>query len=272
MALGLEWPLVIGLLLLGACTGFLAGLLGVGGGMLLVPFMTALLGSRGFAADQVIKTAIATSLATICFTSISSVRAHAARGAVRWDIVAGLTPGIAAGAFAGAHLAKLLPSALLGVLFAMFVSGSATQMLIERKPAAARQLPGAAGMLGAGGGIGLLASLVGAGGAFVSVPFMAWCNVPIHNAVATSAAIGFPIALAGTLGYVVAGWSLHDLPAGTLGYLYLPALLVVATASISTAPWGARTAHRMPVKRLRAAFAVLLYLLAGYMAYRALAH
>ena len=112
--------------------------------------------------------------------------------------------------------------------------------------------------------IGLLSSLVGAGGAFVSVPFMTWCNVKIHQAVATSAALGFPIALAGTLGYAWAGRQLPDMPPGALGYLYLPGLLVISLASMSTAPLGARTAHRMDIRPLKRAFAVVLYLLAAY--------
>jgi uncharacterized membrane protein YfcA len=142
-------------------------------------------------------------------------------------------------------------------------------MLIDRKPKPSRQLPGTGGMLTAGGIIGLFAALVGAGGAFVSVPFMTWCNVKIHNAVATSAALGFPIAVAGTIGYIYAGWSLQDMPPGTIGYLYLPALITISMASVLTAPFGARTAHRMDMRQLKRVFACLLFGLAGYMAYKA---
>lgn len=266
----LEWLLIAELLLLGTCTGFLAGLLGIGGGMLLVPFMTLLLDAKGFPSDLVVKTAVATSLATICFTSVSSVRAHQARGAVRWDIFRRLAPGIVIGSVLGAQIAKALPSNGLALLFAGFVGFSATQMFLDRKPRPTRQLPATGGMVAAGGGIGVLSALVGAGGGFVSVPFMTWCNVLIHQAVGTSAALGFPIALAGTLGYVWAGWDLPQMPPGSLGFLYLPALLVVSAASVTTAPLGARTAHRMNVKQLKRAFAVLLYLLAGYMLHRGL--
>ena len=124
-------------------------------------------------------------------------------------------------------------------------------------------------MFGVGAAIGALSALVGAGGAFVSVPFTTWCNVTLQKAVATSAALGFPIALAGTAGYIIAGWSLPDMPPGAFGYLYLPALLVVSAASVLTAPLGARTAHRLDVARLRRAFAVLLYSLAAYMVFKA---
>ena len=266
---GLGWRLVVELLILGSFTGYLAGLLGVGGGMLMVPFMIFVLSAKSIPPQYVVKMAIATSLATICFTSIASVRAHHQRGAVLWPIARLLAPGIAIGSLLGAQVAKALPSQALAVLFALFVSFSATQMLIDKKPRPSRQLPGTGGMLAAGGVIGLLASLVGAGGAFVSVPFMTWCNVKIHNAVATSAALGFPIAAAGTVGYVIAGWSQGDMPAGTLGFVYLPALIAISAASVLTAPLGARTAHRLNMRELRRVFACLLFGLAAYMIYKA---
>ena len=266
---GLGWQLVVELLILGSCTGFLAGLLGVGGGMLMVPFMTLLLSAKGMPAAYVVKMAIATSLATICFTSIASVRAHHQRGAVLWPVAKLLAPGIVIGSLLGAQIAKALPAQVLAILFALFVSFSALQMLIDRKPKATRQLPGTGGMLAVGGTVGLLSSLVGAGGAFVSVPFMTWCNVKIHNAVATSAALGFPVAVAGTLGYVIAGWTLRDMPTGTLGFIYLPALITVSIASVVTAPVGARTAHRMDMRQLKRVFACLLFSLAGYMIWKA---
>ena len=271
MTLGLGWQLIVELLLLGAFAGFLAGLLGVGGGMLMVPFMTFVLTSKGMPTAYVVKMAIATSLATICFTSVSSVRSHHLRGAVRWDVVLLLAPGIVAGSMIGAQVAKALPTQYLALLFAVFVGFSGTQMLLERKPKPSRQLPGPQGTFGAGGIIGLLSALVGAGGAFVSVPFMTWCNVPIHNAVATSAALGFPIALAGTIGYIIAGWSLNDMPPGAVGFIYLPALVTIAAASVMTAPFGARLAHQLNMAQLRRVFAVLLYGLAGYMLYKGIA-
>ena len=270
MIFGLEWRLVIELLLLGVFTGFLAGLLGIGGGMLMVPFMTLLLTSKGMPTPYVLKMAVATSLATISFTSVSSVYSHHQHGAVRWDIVKLLAPGIVAGSLLGAQVVKALPGQVLAFLFAAFVAFSGTQMLLKKKPKAARQLPGSGGMLITGGAIGMLSSLVGAGGAFLSVPFMTWCNTPMHNAVATSAAIGFPIALAGTVGYVIAGWSLHDMPYGALGFLYLPALATISLASVCTAPIGARLAHRLDVGQLQRVFALLLYGLAAYMVYKGL--
>lgn len=263
--------LVVELLALGLAAGFLAGLLGIGGGMLLVPFLTIILSQRGVPGDLAVKMAIATSMATIMFTSLSSVRAHHQRGAVRWDLVRGLAPGILAGGLlAGAGLFSLLKGAWLALVFAGFVSFSGWQMLRNRRPAPSRQMPGAAGQATAGAGIGLLSGLVGAGGGFVSVPFMVWCNVPVHLAVATSAALGFPIALANTLGYVVGGWDLPSALPGSVGYLYLPALAVIAAASVTMAPWGARTAHAMNVAQLKKAFALLLFALAAYMLWKGL--
>jgi len=260
----LEPQLIIELALMGICAGFLAGLLGIGGGMILVPFMTIILESQGFPADYVVKMAVATSLATICFTSLSSVRAHHKRGAVLWPVARVLAPGILVGSLIGAQIAVALPTKILGAVFSLFIAFSATQMFLDRKPKPTRTLPGPVGMFGMGSVIGLLSSVVGAGGAFVSVPFMTWCNIKIHQAVATSAALGFPIALAGTLGYILAGQSLPDMPPGAFGYVYVPGLLVIATASISTAPLGARTAHSMDIRPLKRAFAVVLYLLAAY--------
>ena len=181
-----------------------------------------------------------------------------------WPIVRLLTPGILLGSIVGAQIAVALPGNVLSVLFAVFVAFSATQMFLDRKPEPSRTLPGRLSTLGVGGVIGIVSSLVGAGGAFISVPFMTWCNVKIHNAVGTSAALGFPIALAGTLGYIWAGQGLQTMPPGTVGYLYLPALLVVSLASICTAPLGARTAHRMDIRPLKKVFAAVLYVLSAY--------
>lgn len=265
-------PLLIAeLAALGLGTGFLAGLLGIGGGMLMVPFITIIMGHRGVASDLAVKMAIATSMATIIFTSVSSVRAHHKRGAVRWDIVRRLAPGIVIGSLLGSlGVFALLKGTVLAIVFALFVGFSATQMFLDRKPKPTRQMPGTAGQLSAGGAIGFISGLVGAGGGFVSVPFMTWCNISIHNAVATSAALGFPIAVANVLGYVVSGQSVQGLPAGSFGYIWLPALVVIALCSVLTAPLGAKAAHNLPVKKLKRVFASILYLLAAYMLWKGL--
>ena len=269
--MSLEPMLILELAALGIGTGFLAGLLGIGGGMLMVPFITIIMGHRGVPADLAVKMAIATSMATIIFTSISSVRAHHKRGAVRWDIVKRLSPGIVIGSLIGSlGVFALLKGTALAIFFALFVGFSATQMFLDKKPKPTRQMPGTAGQLGAGGVIGFISGLVGAGGGFISVPFMTWCNVAIHNAVATSAALGFPIAVANVAGYIVSGHNVQGLPAGAFGYIWLPALVVIAACSVFTAPLGAKAAHSLPVKKLKRVFASILYVLAAYMLWKGL--
>jgi len=267
----LEPLLILELALLGVGTGFLAGLLGIGGGMLMVPFITLIMAGRGVTPDLAVKMAIATSMATIIFTSISSVRAHHRRGAVRWDIVKRLAPGIVVGSIIGSlGVFALLKGSYLAIFFGLFVSFSATQMFLDKKPKPTRQMPGAAGQFAAGGVIGFLSGLVGAGGGFISVPFMTWCNVAIHSAVATSAALGFPIAVANVLGYVLSGLNVQGLPAGSFGYIWLPALMVIAVCSFFTAPLGAKAAHKLPVSKLKRVFASILYVLAAYMLWKGL--
>lgn len=265
----MDLGLALALLVMGAFGGFAAGLLGIGGGMILVPFITMIFSAKQFAPQLVVHMAIATSLATILFTSMSSVRAHHRHGAVLWPVVRLLAPGILLGSWVGPWIGKQMNASLLALCFGLFVAFAATQMLANKRPSAARELPAAPGMFAAGGVIGVLAGLVGAGGGFVSIPFMSWCNVRIHNAVATSAALGFPIALAGTLSNIYFGWGASGLPKYSLGFIYLPALALIAAASVTMAPLGARAAHRMPVRRLQKVFAVILYALAAYMLWKA---
>ncbi len=256
-------------LLLGAAIGFLAGLLGIGGGMTIVPLLTLAFTHQGFAPAHVVHLALGTATATIVFTGISSTREHHRHGAVVWRVVAGMAPGMVVGALAGTQAVGIMSTAFLATFFGVFVAIAATQVLIDRKPRPTRQLPGAAGLFAVGGGIGLVSSMVGAGGAFLSVPFMAACNINLRKCVATSAALGLPIAVAGTIGYVLAGIRQSELPPYSVGFVYLPALLAIVAASVVVAPFGARAAHRWPVARLRKAFAVILYLLASYMLWKA---
>ncbi len=266
----MDWTLLLTLLTLGAMIGLAAGLLGVGGGMLTVPSLTLLFTLQKYPPEHVVHLAIATSLATIMFTSISSVRAHSRRGAVLWRVALRMAPGILVGSAIGAKIAGALPTQVLALVFSAFVGFSATEMLLDRKPKPTRQLPGAVGMFGVGGAIGVASAIVGVGGGFLSVPFMTWCNVRVHNAVATSACLGFPIAAAGTLAYIITGWHLSGTMPGVFGYVHLPALIALAAASMLTAPLGARAAHALDTVRLKRLFAALLYLLAVYMLFRAL--
>jgi uncharacterized membrane protein YfcA len=265
----MDWNLILILLGLGMFGGFCAGLLGIGGGMLLVPFLTMLLTREHVAPELVVRMAIATSMATIVFTSLSSVRAHHAHGAVLWPVVRLLAPGILLGSWLGPWLAKQLNPTALALVFALFVAFSATQMLTGKKPKASRELPQGAGMFGVGGVIGIVSGLVGAGGGFISVPFMTACNVKIHHAVATSGALGFPIALAATISNIWFGQGVANLPAHSLGFIYLPGWLVISSASVLVAPLGAKASHALPVATLKKVFALVLYALAAYMLWKA---
>ncbi len=253
-------PTLLLYLALGAFAGVMAGLLGVGGGLIIVPVLAWIFHGQAVADAIVMHLAIGTSLATIVVTSISSVRAHHLRGAVLWPVVWQLTPGIVIGAWLGAAVADVLPSAVLSKIFAVFVLAVAAQMAFGAKPAPHRGLPGTTGMMATGGVIGGVSAIVGIGGGSLTVPFLTWCNKAMRQAVATSAACGLPIALAGSVGYIVAGLNSADLPAWSLGYVYGPALLGVAAASMLSAPLGAKLAHTLPTGTLKKVFAVFLTL------------
>jgi uncharacterized protein len=253
-----------GYLVLGLVAGFVAGLLGVGGGLIIVPVLTWMLEAQGLTQNAV-HYALGTSLASILFTSISSLSAHHARAAVEWDTVGRITPGIIFGTFVGAALAARLSPVPLKIFFVAFLFYAAAQMWWNFKPGSHRQLPGFAGMFGAGSVIGAVSSWVGIGGGTLSVPLQLWCNIPLHRAIGTSAAIGLPIAAAGAVGYALNGPSDAPIP-GTLGYIHLAALACIALGSVSTAPLGARAAHALPVAKLKRIFALLLLTLAVRMA------
>lgn len=245
-------------MVIGAFAGVMAGLLGVGGGLIIVPAMAWTFHLQHISDEVIMHLAIGTSLATIVITSTSSVRAHHRHGAVQWPLFWQLTPGIVIGALLGAVIADALHSRTLQIVFGIFVLVIAVQMAFGAKPPPQRELPGTVGMSIMGGIIGVVSAIVGIGGGSLTVPFLTWCNVKMRNAVATSAACGFPIALGGTTGYVALGWNEPDLPAWSVGYVYLPALLGIALISMWSAPLGAGLAHRLPSLALRRVFAVFL--------------
>ena len=256
---------ILACLAVGLVAGFLAGLLGVGGGLVIVPALLWVFHLIGVLPEQQQHLAIGTSLATIIFTGAASVKAHHQKGAVRWDVVCQITPGIVLGTFIGAQIAGLISTLYLQCIFIVFAYVVATQMLLDLKPRPTRQLPQIMRMNTAGGVIGLLSSWVGIGGGSMSVPFMSSCNVPVKTAIGTSSAVGIPIAIAGAIGFVVSGWSVPALPQGSLGYVYLPALLGIVLASFPMAKVGAAAAHRLPVPVLKKCFAALLIILASKM-------
>jgi uncharacterized membrane protein YfcA len=254
----------------GIIAGILAGLLGVGGGIIIVPMLTLTFTLQHFAEPVVHHLALGTSLGTIIFTSFASFRAHHRHGAVNWQVVRHITPGILVGTLAGSSLAAHLSTTVLRAFFIAFTYYVALQMLTDIKPRPGRQLPGLVGLSSVGTAIGAVSSLVGIGGGSMSVPFLVWCNLSMHNAIGTSAAIGFPIALFGTIGFFANGLTAPDLPGGSLGFIYLPALIGISLTSFIVAPLGARLAHRLPVALLKKIFACLLLVIGTRMLYKLL--
>ena len=245
-------------LLIGAVAGILAGLLGVGGGLVIVPTLVFVFHAYSIAETSATHVAIGTSLATIVFTSLSSVWAHHRRDAVMWPVFLHLTPGLVTGAFIGATVADSLSTQSLSKVFGVFELLIAAYMIYDTKPAPHRELPGFAGLYGAGSIIGIVSSIIGIGGGTMTVPFLVWCNQNIRKAIATSAACGLPIAVAGAAGFIVAGLNETALPKGTSGYLYWPAFIGIVVCSVLTAPLGARLAHTIPMGALKKVFALLL--------------
>ncbi len=246
-------------LVLGVMSGMLAGLLGLGGGILIVPSLLLLFIWQGLPAEILMHLAVATSLFTIIFTSISSSYTHHKHHAVLWSQVFLLTPGIIIGAMLGAFLTDHMSSDFLRRLFGLFEILVACQIGFSIKPTAQRSLPGRNGMLIAGGGIGTLSTILGIGGGTLTVPFLTYCHIDIRKAVASSSACGFPIALTGTLMMIFTGQDAVSLLENNIGYVHWPAAILILITSILFASVGARLAHSMPVDYLRRIFAVVLF-------------
>jgi len=259
----MEWWL--GYLAIGAAVGFFSGLLGIGGGAIMVPMLVMLFDAQGLPRGHMLHIAVGTAMATVLFNSIASARAHAAFGAIRWDLVGRITPGILVGGLLGSGIALVIPRGLFAVLFTCVVYIAATHILFGRKPRASRQVPGIVGMFLVGFVISAVSTLGALGGAFITIPFLMYCNVPMLQAIGTAAAVGIPIGLAGSVGFVLTGWRETGIPGPNLGYVYLPALAGILIASVLTAPLGARLAHSLPTKRLQQIFAVVVYLFATRM-------
>ena len=254
---------ILMLVVMGGVAGMMAGLLGIGGGALIVPVIVIVLEGQGVNPNIIMHSALGTSLATIVFTAISSIIAHHRRGAVDWPIFRRIAPGIIVGTLLGSAVADALSSHVLKVMFVVFMFAVAVQMSrgTMTTEAHARHLPGRVGMSIAGGIIGIASALFGIGGGSMSVPFMTWCGVAAKRAVATSAAIGLPIAVSGAVGFIVAGWNAPGLPPYSFGYVVLPAFAGIVVASAVAAPFGARLAHRLSDAVLRRIFAVFVTLL-----------
>lgn len=245
----------------GAAAGLAAGLLGIGGGLIIVPILFFIFSAQGVDSDHVMHMALATSLATITVTSVSSTWAHHRRGVVLWPIVISLSPGIILGAWLGARLASMLVSDVLRPVFAVFELIVAVHLLTNIKPVMRSTSIPPTRALSGGVVIGSISAIVGIGGGTLTVPFLLWHNITIRNAVASSAACGFPIAVAGTAAYVISGWNIAGSSEYLLGYVNLPAFALIIITSVLTAPIGAGLAHRLSERNLRTVFALLLLLL-----------
>jgi uncharacterized protein len=265
----MSWD--ISYLLLGAIVGLLGGMFGIGGGTILVPVLLFMFEAQHFPPAHAMHLALGTSMATILFTAFSSMLKHHQHGAVNWRVVRDITPGILIGTGIGTAFATNISPHFLGIFFALFMYFAATQILFNLRPHASRQLPGKVGMTMAGMFTGWLSSLVSIGGGAVIVPFLIWCNVTLRNAIGTSAAIGFPVAIGGTIGYVATGMRNPALPEFCLGFVYLPALFWVALTGVIMAPLGAKATHHMKMGMLRNLFALLQIALATKLLFKILA-
>ena len=258
--MGIEW--IIAFLVLGLVVGFMAGLLGIGGGGIMVPALTTIFLAQGVPVDQVVHMALGTSMASIIITSFASMRAHHKKGAVMWDVVKLMAGGVVLGTFAATFLASYMKSAQLAIFFAIFMGYVSIQMAIDKKPKPSRELSSPPVLFGAGSFIGIISALVSIGGGSLTVPYLVWQNVDVKKAIATSAAIGFPLSIAGTVGYILNGY-LHTSNGADmmLGFVYLPAVVLISIMSYFTAPLGAKMAHNLPVAKLKKIFALLLMML-----------
>ncbi|WP_372797443.1 sulfite exporter TauE/SafE family protein [Litorivivens sp.] len=260
--------LLVGYLLLGAVAGLTAGLFGVGGGLIIVPALVFAFSFMDFPATTLTQLAVGTSLATIVFTSVSSVRAHHEYGNVDWRLFWKLAPAIAVGVVLGVHTAAGMAGQLLQGLFGCFALLIAAQMGLGLKPKPSRVVPGRVGLTAAGGVIGYVSALFGIGGGSLTVPFLSWSNVVMQKAVGVSAACGLPIAIVGFATNIWAGWGREDLPAYSSGFVYWPAFLGVVLTSTLFARFGAKLAQRLPEAHLKRVFALFLVVVGVQFIYR----
>lgn len=258
--MGVEW--VIAFLILGIVVGFMAGLLGIGGGGIMVPVLTSIFLAQGILVEQVVHMALGTAMASIVVTSFSSMKAHHKKGAILWNVVKYMAGGVILGTFVATFLASSMKSSHLALFFALFMAYVSIQMAIDKKPKPTRSLSTPSSLFGAGSFIGVISALVSIGGGSLTVPYLVWQNIDLKKAIATSAAIGFPLSIAGTVGYMVNGMlqSSHGVEM-MVGFVYVPAVLLISIMSYFTAPLGAKMAHNLPVAKLKKIFALLLMFL-----------
>lgn len=280
----LPITLVLVLFALGAVVGFLAGLLGIGGGGIMVPVLTSVFMWQQVPLSHAVHMALATSMAAIIPTALASTRSHHRRQAVLWPVVWRLAPGIVLGTLLITHIASGLDARFLAIFFACFMALVVAQMVIAKpktptssaipvvSPSTASPPLAMSGILTAAVGmvIGGISALVAIGGGTMTVPFLVWRGVEMPKAIATSAAVGIPIAVCGALGYFLAGAKVDAVLPWSLGFIYVPAVVLIASLSVLTAPYGAALAHKLPVQTLKRIFALLIVLLSGQMLWQVL--
>lgn len=257
--LAIEW--VLSFLLLGSFVGFVAGLLGVGGGGVMVPLLTLIFLHQGVESNSVVHLALGTSMASIIFTSLSSLRAHQSHGAVNWNIVKLMSFGVIIGTFIGTFLASALSSLYLAIFFTLFMAYVAMKLLFKKQPNIDNVQISNKNLFFSGNGIGAISALVSIGGGSLTVPYLVSKGIDVKKAIGTSAAIGLPISITGTAGYLINGWGNSVNYDYTLGFIYLPAVLLISITSFFTAPYGAKLAQHLPVSTIKKVFAFLLILL-----------
>ena len=253
------------LIAIGAVAGILAGLLGIGGGLVIVPAMTALLIAQGAGIDLAVPMAVATALGSMLLTSAASAWSHARRDTIDWKAVLRLGPGIALGALLGARFATGLSGPALARVFAVITAVIALRMLIKGRAGARQVTPRPRAWFAAGPVIGGVSAMIGIGGGSFNVPYLAWNGYSTLRAVGIAAACGWPIALAGSAGFAVEGWGQQLWPS-SLGYLYLPGAVLIGLAGSLAAPHGARLAHRIGSDMLGRVFGIFLLVVALRMA------
>ena len=256
-----ESIFLLGYLLLGSVSGLFAGLLGVGGGLIIVPVLIFLFALQGIDNSVIAHAAVGSSLATIIATSVSSARAHHRHGAVDWHFVKKVATGLLAGALVGAWLAGQMDTLMLKRVFGVFVILVSVQIFLGKQPKSETALPSLPVLTFTGAVIGMISGVVGIGGGSMTVPYLTWHGRSIRNAVATSSACGLPIAIAGFFGFLLVGWENTSMPGMSSGYVYWPAVVIISAISIVTAPIGAQLAHKLPVLILKKIFAVLLFVI-----------
>jgi uncharacterized protein len=265
MILGVEYILIY--LLLGAFVGFMAGLFGIGGGGILVPTLATIFLANSVPAENVVHLALGTSMACIIGTSFSSFKAHNKKGGVIWSVFKTLGLGVIFGTFLATFVSSYISSFVLAIIFTCFMIYVSIQMFLNIKPKPSRTLPSDIKQVAAGSFIGMISAMVSIGGGALTVPYLLWHNIDIKKAIGTSAAVGFPIAVSGTIGFMINGWQETNWDSYQLGFVYLPAVILIAISSFFTAPLGVKLVHKLPVGILKKLFAILPLVLSIKMLY-----